>query len=306
MLLPLPTPAKRASPAWSAERNKPGNAVPCSQNEQRGQALVETLVFALIAVVLLIGVLAVGRLQAIHASTVGAARAYAFECRFELLECDNPRRAAQLSEAIRSRHFGGVTPEHARSATRLANVDTADATDRFWVNADRTPMVRARSSIEFSSRSQPLDAGANVATIAERAAAAGSAFQLPVGPQQFGLDARQGLRVSAVEVPVALALRPSQKESASGVLSIRLKARLAIVGNEWNASQSFGNTPDSVQSRVERGSRLDSFREAALDAGYVVTRGMLHVADAVGLEPGAASLTAHRLDISIVPGDRRP
>ena len=306
MLLPLPMPARRTSVARRAECNKACNATLCSQHEQRGQALIETLVFAFVAVVLLIGVLAVGRLQAIQASAVGAARAYAFECRFEPVECDHPHRAARLSEAIRSRHFSGIPPQNAQGVGRTANHDTAEETDRFWVNTDRTPMVRARSSIEFSSRSQPLDAGANVAASAERAAAAASSFQLPVGPQQFGLDARQGLRVSAVEVPVALALWPSQKGSESGVLSIRLKARLAIVGNEWNASQSVGETPDSVQSRVERGSRLDPFREAALDAGYLVTRGMLRVADAVGLEPGAGNLTAHRLDISIVPGDRRP
>lgn len=305
MLLPLPMPAKRTTVAWHAGRSKAGSAIPCSQHDQRGQALIETLVFAFIAAVLLIGVLALGRLQAIQSSTIGAARAYAFECRFEQAECDDPHRAAQLSDAIRTRHFGDTTSQYAKTTVRPANPHTADATDRFWVNADRTPMVRARSSIAFSSRSQPLDAGANVAATAERAASVVQALQLPVGPQQFGLDARQGLRVSSVEVPVALALWPSQQGAGSGGLSLRVKARLALVGNEWNASQSFGDTPDSVQSRVERGSRLDSFREGTLDAGYAVTRGMLRVADAIGLEPGAAGLTEHRLDISIIPGDRR-
>lgn len=272
---------------------------------QRGQALIEILVFALAAVALLSAVLMVGRLHALQASAIGAARALAFECRLESAGCDDPARAADLAAAIRVRHLGWLDGEALHPAMSGASSGQGTSPHPFWTNPDGSRMVESLQSVSLSSNRRPLDAGVNVAAAARLPLAVPGLPALPIGPQRFGLEAAAGLRVSQVEVPVRLLLSGSSAATGGSPLALRLKARLAVLGDEWNASQSLGALESSVASRVERGSRLDPFLESALDAGYALTRGMLNAADALGLEPGGAALSAPRLDVTIIPQDRR-
>lgn len=278
---------------------------PPQTGRQHGQAMVETLVFTLAAVALLFAVLMIGRLHALQASAAGAARALAFECRLESAGCDDPARAADLAAAIRVRHLGWLDGEAVHSAMSGATSGQGTSLHPFWANPDGSRMVESLQSVSLSSTRSPLDAGVNVAAAVRRQLAAPGLPALSVGPQRFGLDAAAGLRVSQVEVPVRLSLSGSPAATGGSPLALRLKARLAVLGDEWNASHSLGAHESSVASRVERGSRLDPFLESALDAGYALTRGMLNAADALGLEPGAAALSAPRLDVTIIPQDRR-
>ena len=278
---------------------------PSQAGRQHGQALIETLVFTLAALALLFAVLMVGRLHALQASATGAARALAFECRLESAGCDDPARAADLAAAIRMRHLGWLDGEAVHSAMSGASSGQGTSPHPFWTNPDGTRMVESLQSVSLSSTRRPLDAGFSVAAATQPGFAAPGLPALPVGPQRFGLDATAGLRTSQVEVPVRLLLSGSSAATGGSPLALRLKARLAVLGDEWNASQSLGSHESSVASRVERGSRLDPFLESALDAGYALTRGMLNVADSMGLEPGGAALSSPRLDVTIIPRDRR-
>ncbi len=273
---------------------------------QSGQALTETLVFALVVVGMLFGVLLIGRLHAIQASAIGAARAHAFECRLEVADCDDPVRAAQLATVIRARHFAGAEPALSGAGSGGSGAPARVAPHPFWTNPDRSPMLVSLDSIAVSSSSLSLNAGFNVAAAAQRAQSVPSIAPLTAMPERFGLDVSAGFRASRIEVPVHASLSGIGGVSRDPSLSLPIRARLAIVGNEWNASQSFGPAPDSLQSRVERGARLDSFRQAALDAGYAVPRALLSAADAIGIEPGGSALASHRLDVTVVPQDRRP
>ncbi len=287
---------------FSRARRIPGQFVPA----QSGQALTETLVFALVAVGMLFGVLLIGRLHAIQASAIGAARAHAFECRLEIAGCDDPVRAAQLAAVIRARHFAGSELSSSGTASGGSGAPPRVTPHPFWTNPDRAPMVRSLDSVSVSSSPLSLSAGVNVATAAERAQGLNGIASLSALPERFGLDASAGFRASRIEIPVHASLSGTGGASSNTPLSLPIRARLAIVGNEWNASQSLGPASDSLQSRVERGARLDSFREAALDAGYAVPRALLRAADSIGIEPGGSALASHRLDVTVVPRDRRP
>ena len=278
---------------------------PACAGRQRGQALIETLVFTLAAIALLFAVLMIGRLHAIQASAAGAARALAFECRLESAGCDDPARAADLAAGIRVRHLGWLQGDAAHSARSGVSSGEGASPHPFWTNPDGTRMVESLQSVSLSSTRQPLDAGINVAATAQPWLAMPGLPASPVGTQRFGLDATAGLRASQVEVPVRLSLSGASSANGGTPLVVRLKARLAVLGDEWNASQSLGSHESSVASRVERGSRLDAFRESALDTGYALTRGMLNLADSLGFEPGGAALSSPRLDVTIVPQDRR-
>lgn len=272
----------------------------------RGQALIETLVFVLAAIIVMTCVLMLGRLQSIQTSTIGAARALAFECRLESAGCDAPERIEELAAVIRNRHFIGAERSSAQSAFQPAVGSLARSAHPFWANPDRQAMIDSLASIDIRSTPGQLDAGIRVAAAGAATGLVSELLAGAVGPQRFGLDPKAGLRTATIDVPVSFSLSGAQGGTRSSPLSLRIRGRLAIIGDEWNASRSFGLEDASLQTRVARGSRLDPFREAALDVGYAFTRAALQTADALGLEPGASRLVSHELDVSIIPGDRRP
>lgn len=270
-----------------------------------GQALIETLIFAMAAVTLLFGVLLIGRLHALQASATGAARALAFECRLDSAGCDDPASADRLAATLRLRHFGWLDGDSANPVTSLPPLGQSNRPHPFWTNPDGSRMVESLESISLVSARRSLDAGVKVAASTLAGFDVSGLPALANGPQRFGLDPVAGLRASQIEVPVHVSLSALPPSNGGGPLALRLKARLAVLGDEWNASQSSGTEENSVAARVERGSRLDPFREAALDAGYMLTRGMLRVADSVGFEPGGSALSSPRLDVTVIPQDRR-
>lgn len=272
--------------------------------KQAGQALLETLIFVGATAVLLICMLAVGRLNSIQASAIGAARAIAFECRTPSTRCDESQHFNGLAASLRTRHFSGPVERDPLNSTVNRARSGAPQTDPFWSNPDGRPMIQSADNIAVSSRSQRLDAGANVAASVASTSSLLDPLMATAAPGRFGLDARAGLRVASIESPAEVML--PRTASPVSTIAIRIRARLAILGDDWNASQTLGAAPDSVQSRVLLGSRLDDFREAALEAGYAISKTTLGIADSLGLEPGAVNLRSHVLDVGIVPGDRRP
>ena len=302
-------------PAMYADQGSPhsrGTVRPRAVNRPRGvrfqsgQALTETLIFALVAVGVLFGTLLIGRLHAVQASAIGAARAHAFECRLETAGCDDPARSAQRVATIRARHFSGANQTVSSVGSGGTGMPPHTAAHPFWTNPDGSRMVTSLESVSVSAANLSLNAGINVAAAAERTQGMPSVVPLASLAERFGLDAAAGFRASSVTVPVHASLSGAGPTSNAAPLALQIRARLAIVGNDWNASQSVGPASDSVQSRVERGARLDAFREASLDAGYAIPRALLRAADAIGIEPGASALASHRLDMTVVPQDRRP
>lgn len=270
-----------------------------------GQALIETVIFAMAAVTLLFGVLLIGRLHALQASATGAARALAFECRLDSAACDDPASADRLAAALRLRHFGWLDGDSANPVTSQPLLGPSNRPHPFWTNPDGSRMVESLESVSLVSARRTLDAGVKVAASTLPGFDVPGLPALTTGPQRFGLDPAAGLRASQIEVPVRVSLSASSAVTGSAAPALRLKARLAVLGDEWNASRSSGTEEQSMAARVDRGSRLDPFREAALDAGYALTRGMLRVADSVGLEPGGSALSSPKLDVTVIPQDRR-
>lgn len=275
------------------------------ERTQAGQALSEALIFAALAGVMAIVVLMLGRLQSLNTHVIDAAHSLAFECRLVAAHCDSASSQAALATALRERHFSPATASAAYDPGRdLERVTNSTRLQSFWRNHDGSPMVLGIESIAMQVRGIALDAGINTA-VAGRSGVAQALGQY-AGPQRFGLDPRGGFRLAEVEVPVRLRLGPDAHDPQESALTLKLRAKLAAVGDEWNATSTYGTQSDSLESRVERGRRLDTARESTLQAGYALTRGSLALFESFGFEPHAASLLDHRLDVGIVPRDRRP
>lgn len=272
---------------------------------QGGQALIETLVFAALAASLCLAVLMIGRLQSVQIHAIDAARALAFECRLEHARCGDPSAQLALTATLKERHFGPWPPVDPPGRMQGSPTHTEGFASRsFWRLGDGRPMLGELASIRLQSRPESLDAGINTA-IAGRTVVA-EALARHAGLQRFGLDPRAGLRVAEVDVPVQFALDPNAAPSHTSTFELRLRAKVAVLGDAWNASSTYGADPDSVQSRVHHGKQLDRVREGVLATGYSLTRGALRMFEAIGLEPRAGALLDHQLDVGIVPGDRRP
>lgn len=277
----------------------------CCRYAQAGQALTETLVFAALAATLCVAALMIGRLQSVQTHAIDAARALALECRLAHARCGDPSAQSALVAVLKERHFGSWPTVDPSGRAQAGPPDAERLNGRsFWRLPDGSPMLGEWASIRLQSRAEPLDAGIHTA-IAGRTVVA-EALARYAGPERFGLDPRAGLRVAEVDVPVKFGLSHHTATTDAPALELRLRAKVAVLGDEWNAASTYGGEADSVRSRVQRGKQLDSAREGVLAAGYSLTRGALRMFEAIGLEPRAGALLDHELDVGIIPGDRRP
>ncbi len=283
------------------ERSRLGERV----RPQSGQALVETLVFAAVAAVLGLCLLMIARLQSIQSSAVGAARSLSLECRLVLDGCRNLESTSPLVRSLKARHFTAPPMDPTSSAATVSNnVKPGSLTPDFWRNPDGKAMLENLDSISIRSSSLRLDAG--IATSGAGQSTVLSALGSIVGPNRFGLDGHAGLRLAEVEVPVDWRLNPNSQSGPLVNSRFVISARLAVVGDEWNASQTLGPAPDSLESRVAEGSRLDSFRETALTTGYAISRNSMQVAARLGLDAEAGKLLDHKLDVGLLPRGTQP
>lgn len=275
-------------------------AVRASRRGQRGQALIESFVGLLALVPLLLATLWLGRMLSMRQATIEASRLLAFECTVRADECADAAAQGRLADELRRRSFSRLDAP-IRSDETLPDEPPAGERNPLWVDAAGRPLLARFSDVGVRLATQSFDAGLAVATSRE-SALIGNALNLLsnlAGPGRFGLGLTEGLFVATVQArsePV-----PGTRMALPGLL---FQARTAILTDAWTASGPYGEQASSVQSRVERGSRLQTLYEASLDARYLPVRGFITLMDAIGLEPAAGAFRYHQSDVDTVPPDR--
>lgn len=272
---------------------------------QRGQALVETIVIGAAMLPLLIGVAVIGKLLDMRQATIAASRHVAFECVADPVACNDADRRARLSEQARRRLF--LRDQRGPVATDAAAGSLPGERLRVgWVDLAGRPMAGGPAAIDVDLTSQRLDAPRSHLD-GSRASIARNGVQLldrMAGPAKFGLETWGGLQVAQVQLRAdASALQPAAG-ALPGLRDLRLRARTAVLTDAWTASGPEGGA-DSVRQRVDQGWRIDAL-EPVWDAGYLGARGLMMTAHALGLEPAAGRYRHHRVDMDVVPADRRP
>lgn len=278
---------------------------------QRGQALVETALAATVLVPLLIGIALVGKLIDLRHATVTAARTLAFECAVRLDECSDASGRAVLTDELRRRLLmrddrevlaDDAAPDRPAAAERRAG----------WNDRAGRPMLARLSGLQADVRPQRLDGPqgnlANSGAIAARGAL--TLLNEVAGPPRFGLRTWDGLQSAQVRLDLTATDLAGSRNGATGNdagagLPLRMQGRTAILADGWAASGPEGSDGTSVRERVEAGWRLGA-AEAGIDAGYAAVRGLLATMHALGLEPAADASRYHRVDVDVVPADRRP
>lgn len=257
--------------------------------DMRGQSLVETLVFAMALLPLLLGLVLVTKYQSIRQSSIAASRTIAFDCTVRPAHCGQGD-GAQLLDEVWQRHLSdGRTPLRSVGAA----AEQGWQRNGFWVDRRQAPLIAgtAASRVDLVREAADTSAALDEATLGLV-----GHFGLPMADDLVRADVR--VRVSEGRGLADWLVRPEG-------LQLDLDGRTAILVDNWNASEGQGEAERSVETRVARGSvpPLPGFAEAA-DAGYLPIRTLITSPLLEPFEPNGKRFAYHEVDVEIVPPDR--
>lgn len=260
-----------------------------ARRRAQGQSLVETLVFALALLPLLLGLVLVTKYQSIRQATLAASRTVAFDCTVRPESCGQGD-GAWLAEEVWQRHLAdGRTPLKSVGA----ETDAAWQRNGFWVDRRQNALIAGTEAARVDLARQQADTSEALDT-----ATLGLVghFGLPIADDLVRADVR--VRVSEGRSFADWLIRPEG-------LQLDLGGRTAIVVDNWNAAQGRGEADRSVETRVARGSvpPIPGFAEAA-ELGYLPIRALITSPLLEPFEPKGRDFAYHESDVELVPLDR--
>jgi len=277
----------------------------CADRVQAGQALVETLVGAVVLVPLAVLVIWLGKVMTIDQATVAASRILAFECAARPDDCARAAEHPELVEELRRRAFSRLDAP-VLTAERLGDAPSTSERNPLWTDRANRPLLQRFSDVGARVDAEHFDAGVSLAG-SRGGAAASNALELVTtlaGPGRFGLAIDGGLVAARVQANVSASPGAISFARQLDSIALRMKAQTAVLTDAWTAIGPYGGDDRSVESRVERGQRLPQLLETAIDARYRPTLALIDVMGAVGLEPEAGAFRYHAIDVDVVPPDR--
>lgn len=271
-------------------------------HRQRGQALVEALVAALVLVPLALLTVLLGKYQSMQQATIAASRTLAFECTVRPRACADPASHAALVGEVRRRHFGRIDRE-ILTGDLLDDAAPTDERNPLWVDRGGRALLESLDDVGAVLTSPSFDAGRSTA-IGRASGGVAALLDRLAGPARFGLAITGGLADARVRLQVSPSQAGNEQLARLDSLPLVMQARTAVLTDAWHASGPYGSAEHRVESRVRQGSRLDPIHETEIAIGYRLTRWTLDLMGVAGLEPNASSFEPHRIDVDRVPGDR--
>lgn len=269
---------------------------------QRGQALVEALVAAIVLVPLALLVVLLGKYQSMQQATISAARTLAFECTVRPADCSDAQARVALAEDVRRRHFGRIDRE-ILTADLLDDGAPVHERNPLWTDRRGRALLEHHADVAIAVTPSRFDAGRSTA-IGRAAAGAGELLDRLAGPSRFGLSLDGGLAAAEASMRVSPSQAGNERLDRLDSLPLLMRARVALVSDAWNASGPYGSAEHTVQARVEAGQRVDPVHEAAFRIGYQLTLWSMQLMEVAGLEPRASGFRLHETDVDRVPADR--
>lgn len=269
---------------------------------QSGQALVETLVAALVLVPLALLVVLLGKYQSMQTSTIAASRTLAFECTVRPYECYGAAARERLGDETTRRHFGRIDRE-ILSNDVLTDAAPTDERNALWVDRRGRALLESFDDVDVALSSPRFDAGQSTA-VGRAATGAADLLDRLAGPSRFGLSISEGMADAQVRMRVSPSEAGNETLARLDSLPLTMRARTVVLTDGWHASAPYGSQEHTVESRVSSGSRVDAVHEVQFVAGYQLTRWTMQLMDFAGLEPDASSFRPHEVDVDLVPADR--
>ena len=269
-------------------RGRRGRCARCARSV-RGQSLVETLVFAMALLPLLLGLVLVTKYQSIRQSAIAASRTVAFDCTVRPDSCGQGDAATLLDEAWQRHLSDARTPLQSVGA----GAGQTWQHNGFWLDRRQAPLIAGTGA-------------SRVDLVREQADTSGTINDVTLGlVEHFGLPMADDLVRADVRVRVSEGRGLADWLVRPEGLQLDLAGRTAILVDNWNASEGRGEAERSVEARVARGSvpPIPGFAEAA-EIGYLPIRTLITSPLLEPFEPKGKDFAYHEFDVELVPPDR--
>jgi len=264
---------------------------------------MEALVAAIVLVPLAALIVMLGKYQSLQMATIAASRTLAFECTVRPDECADTARQPQLVAELRDRHFTR-SDRPIKSRALIAGLVPEPDSNPLWTRTAGQPLLPDLDAVRAWLQWGSFDAGASTAIGQGRLRFTNAVALLDrlAGPERFGLALRGGL----LEARVEASLPGVAPAAARGLdpLALTMRARTAILTDDWSASRALGTEADTLQSRVALGQQLDSIHEAAQPIAYQLTLWSIQLMGMISLEGRAPHFRYHESDVTLLPPDR--
>jgi hypothetical protein len=288
----------------------PPNLMPLKPHAQAGQALVETLVAAIVLLPLLLLAIYLGKLQTVQQSTLAASRSLAFECQVSLDACAKmtgpTATSTELGDELRRRHF--MRSSVGINSNEFAS-DSANASERqgLWKDHRSNTLLESYADIGFRVDPDTFNAGSGIVggTGSKIANNAMDLVSNIAGPARFGLDWQGGLIDAKVQAQLSKSNPVNALVASLDAMPLTMRSHTAILTNAWNASSPDGSEASSTKSRVDQGKRLPLI-ESVIDAMYLPTQLLIQFAEGAKLESNGSAFKYHEVDVKKIPADRLP
>ena len=275
---------------------------------QNGQALLETLVVAMVLVPLVVMTVLLGKYQSVQTATIASSRSLAFECTVRRDECSTPDGLRKLSEELAQRHLSRASRE-VFSQDQVPNLTAGSEMHALWTNRKGQGLLESFGDTSTSVTSGSFDAGIGVAEGFEKTGVVNNAVNLLstlAGPNKFGLELRDGLLTARVTVNTSTS-KPAISSTGEWLdgFPLSFKSKAAILTDDWSASKPQGSEATTVETRVNQGKRLAGPLETAQDVAYLAVRASIAIMGTLGLDNSGGAFRYLDMDMDLIPPDRR-
>jgi len=202
---------------------------------QRGQAIVEFLVGALVLIPLFLLMPLIGKYLDIKQATIAASRKLAFECTVRYADCSNLNGNPSFADEIRMRFFAGDQSPVLTNDLPGQDAVQAGQGNPLWVDNRGRPLLENYSDVGIRADASDIDPGAGLVT-----------SLLNAGPGTFGLDLKQGLFDARVQAQLSKNDGGADFLTQLDSLFLKMQFHTAIMTNAWTANGP-GNSGDKCQ-----------------------------------------------------------
>lgn len=226
------------------------------RSRNRGQAMVEFMVAALVIVPLFVLLPLLGKYHDVKQSSIAASRKLAFECTVRYEDCASLDRNPAFADEIRTRFFSGndspVLSNDRPAADELASADG----NALWVDRRGRPLLERFSDVSIRADQSNINPGA--ASLAD--------LTPGVGPRGFGLDMRRGLYDARVQVSLSRQNGGQSFLTQLDSLALTMQHHTAILTDAWSAR---GPGTSAENCRPDRGTVAARVSEESLCLGIL-------------------------------------
>lgn len=197
---------------------------------QRGQAIIEFLVGALVLIPLFLLLPLLGKYLDIKQATIAASRKLAFECTVRYADCSNLNGNPSFADEIRMRFFAG--DESPVLTNDLPGQDAVQPGqgNPLWVDNRGRPLLENYSDVGIRADASDIDPGPGLV-----------ASLLEAGPDTFGLNLSQGLFNARVQAQLSTSNGGTDFLTQLDSLFLKMQFHTAIMTNAWTANGPGGS-----------------------------------------------------------------